>query len=452
MRTFPRCIAFSAVLVLLACGSSGSDTPPTPPTPPAGLSAVAGDGEVTLTWTASPGATEYTAYYGVSPGVRKTTGTRFTSAASPQVLGGLLDGVTYHFVVTASGPGGESAESNEVGATPAATFTQAAFAGDWDVLQFRTNASPGWFWAHARLDGSGQIEVLESLDSDGSTALPPAGFDLRATVDAAGTVRLEGADGDPSFHGSMTSSRTLVFATATELDPDLAAVVGMDFFVWRRRVPGVTFGTADVVGAAFTFHAIYSGPGFRWEYGAGSVDDAGVFSVTEIRDALGNTTPPGTIGEVAVDAAGRVTMPGTPLLGVMAADKNAVFLVNTTGDPGFPEPALLVLLRSGQAFVPADLAGLYDFHVVQSGEFAQTSYWLHGTLGVDPASVVTFSAFGNSAGVTALPASFSLALSASGVVLRPGDTTFHGQMSRGKDFYVRTSGTASSPGFGVVAR
>jgi hypothetical protein len=145
-------------------------------------------------------------------------------------------------------------------------------------------------------------------------------------------------------------------------------------------------------------------------------------------------------------------MPGAPLLGVMAADKNAIFLVNTTGDPGLPEPALRVLLRSGQAFVPADLAGIYDFHVVQSGAIAATSSWFHGTFGVDPASVVTFSAFENSAGGTALPPSYSLALSASGVVLRPGDTSFHGQMSRGKDFYVRTSGTASSPGFGVVAR
>lgn len=93
-----------------------------PPAPPKGASATPGDTKVTVTWTAVDGATSYNVYYATSPGVKKTTGTKVAGATSPAVVSALTNGVTYYFVVTAVGPGGESAESSEQYASPSATL------------------------------------------------------------------------------------------------------------------------------------------------------------------------------------------------------------------------------------------------------------------------------------------------------------------------------------------
>jgi fibronectin type 3 domain-containing protein len=93
-----------------------------PPARPSGASATPGDKKVTVTWTAVDGATSYNVYYASSPGVTKTTGTKVAGVTSPCEVSSLTNGVTYYFVVTAVGPGGESAESSEQYATPSATL------------------------------------------------------------------------------------------------------------------------------------------------------------------------------------------------------------------------------------------------------------------------------------------------------------------------------------------
>jgi len=141
-------------------------------------------------WTPVSGASAYAAYYGTAAGVTKITGTRVSGiTAPPHVVSGLTNGTPYHFVVTAVGAGGESAESAEASATPAPAqaFTQADLTGDWDVLTLSTNSSPGWSHVLARLDAAGQVEVLESLDDNGDTALPPPGSVPSITVASCGT-------------------------------------------------------------------------------------------------------------------------------------------------------------------------------------------------------------------------------------------------------------------------
>jgi hypothetical protein len=110
--------------IAAGCGTS-SDATPAPPTAPGGVGATPGDCQVALRWDPVAGATSYAAYWGTAPGVSKATGTRVAPAASPWVHSGLSNGTAYHYVVTAVGPGGESAESAEVSATPAASGLQA---------------------------------------------------------------------------------------------------------------------------------------------------------------------------------------------------------------------------------------------------------------------------------------------------------------------------------------
>ncbi len=327
-------------------------------------------------------------------------------------------------------------------------FTRADLTGGWDVVMFITNPAAAWVYFHATLDPTGQLTLLAWLDSTGSTSVPP-GFDLHATIDGAGTVLLSGAYTGTAFHGSMTATKTLIFATDQKGDPGAEE---RHLWVWRKRVPGVDYAPEDLASASFASHAIYSGSTFRWEYGAGFTDASGAFTMTDLLDSQGGTTAPGLIGTFDVDTAGVVTMAGSDLRGVVAPDRNSVFIVHTTGDVLAPAPALHVLQRTGQSFVQADLAGDYAFHGVTSGLGTSDSFWNHGTATVDASGLVTFTSYLGSGGSTALPPSRTYTLSAGGVLTQATSANFHGQLSWEKDFYVRTSGTASAPYLAFVAR
>jgi fibronectin type 3 domain-containing protein len=133
-----------------------------PPAPPTGVTATPGDGEITLAWTASTGATSFQ----VS---RNTTGTgSFTAIATPTTTNYLdkpvTNGAAYYYVVAASNGSCSSANSAVASATPVCTppsvpGTITATAGDttvtlsWDpsmptpasyTLQRKTGATGTW--------------------------------------------------------------------------------------------------------------------------------------------------------------------------------------------------------------------------------------------------------------------------------------------------------------------
>lgn len=82
---------------------------------PQNLAAVAGDGQVTLSWNASTGASSYNLYQAAAGAFSPiATGLASTTFSLP----GLSDGSPYSFYVTAVGSTGESSPSNIVTATP----------------------------------------------------------------------------------------------------------------------------------------------------------------------------------------------------------------------------------------------------------------------------------------------------------------------------------------------
>lgn len=105
-----------------ANSSEASATPQagaTIPAVPNGLVATAGDTAVTLTWTASTGATSYHVK-------RSTTnGSGYVQVGAPTAAGftdpGLTNGTTYYYVVSAVNSAGESGNSAQISATPVAT-------------------------------------------------------------------------------------------------------------------------------------------------------------------------------------------------------------------------------------------------------------------------------------------------------------------------------------------
>jgi hypothetical protein len=91
--------------------------PPTIPAVPTGLQATGGNAQVSLTWTASTGATSYNVKRSA------TTGTGYTQLANPTVASytdtTVTNGIAYFYVVTALNSAGESANSSQATATPA---------------------------------------------------------------------------------------------------------------------------------------------------------------------------------------------------------------------------------------------------------------------------------------------------------------------------------------------
>src|SRR5277367_1839462 len=97
-------------------GNSGGGA--TAPSAPTGLLATVGNAEVSLTWSASSGAT---GYY-----VQRATvsGGPYAQIAVPAsnsyTNSGLTNGTTYYYVVSAFNSAGQSANSNQASATPTA--------------------------------------------------------------------------------------------------------------------------------------------------------------------------------------------------------------------------------------------------------------------------------------------------------------------------------------------
>lgn len=90
-----------------------------PPAAPTGLTAVAGDQLVNLSWNGSTGATSYAVYKSTTNGSSYTLVSSSVTATNFSVTG-LTNGTTYYFVVTASNASGTSPYSNQASATPQA--------------------------------------------------------------------------------------------------------------------------------------------------------------------------------------------------------------------------------------------------------------------------------------------------------------------------------------------
>jgi hypothetical protein len=84
---------------------------------PAGVTATGGSKQVSLSWSAVPGAASYNIYYETTTGVTKTSGAKITNAKSPHVQAGLAAVTTYYFIVTAVKSTGEGAASAQASAT-----------------------------------------------------------------------------------------------------------------------------------------------------------------------------------------------------------------------------------------------------------------------------------------------------------------------------------------------
>jgi len=167
-------------------GTSGNSivasgtTLPQPPAAPAGLTATAGNGQVTLWWNASSGATGYS--------VKRSTvsGSSYTilvanTAATGYTDGGVTNWIPYYYVVSAINAGGEGTNSIQAAATPQSPVvsdtersrsTKLNVSGSSTTVTFTSSVTGHTY----------QLQTIDSLTSgtwtNYGTAQPGTGADL----------------------------------------------------------------------------------------------------------------------------------------------------------------------------------------------------------------------------------------------------------------------------------
>ncbi len=216
--------------------------------------------------------------------------------------------------------------------------------------------------------------------------------------------------------------------------------------ILRKRVPAVTYSSADLFSKSFTYHSLWSGDRPGWERGDGKIDAAG--SVTLLNryssDGSHEINLPGQ-GSLSVSPDGIVTNSLDPdMKGFVTPDKKIFVFTNTIPiQPGVTSYDLTIGTISGQTFTTSDLAGAWRGYSLSSGS---TSQWIHATASIDATGSGDFSDVVADPPETLGP--FTFTLSASGEILQPGLSppyVFHGSMSFGKDLMciVSTEGPSS---------
>jgi len=274
-----------------ANSSEASGTPalpapaPSVPAVPTALAATAGNQQVSLSWTASSGATNYyvkraSASGGPYTQVGAPTTTSYTNT-------GLTNGTTYFYVVSALNATGESANSSQASATPAAVA-----AADVTITVNPTNTKPisPWIYGlnfytgisgappHLTLDRAGGnrwtaynwetnasnagSDFLYENDTFLTSSTTPAeavrsfvAADQSLGMASVMTVQLQGlVSGDESGPVSVTSppdltrfkqvidkKSTITPAAFTDTPSPTDANVYMDEFLWSmdQKIPGI---------------------------------------------------------------------------------------------------------------------------------------------------------------------------------------------------------------------
>ncbi len=156
MDQWIRIIIGTSILCLSLAGCGGGSTSSStmtlpPPTSPSNLHITSHDGYNTLTWSRVANANNYHIYWSTQAGVTKTNSTKINRTQNTVNHGGLLNGQTYYYTISASNELGEGSLSPEVKAAPVNTtngidplLTDQWHLNSGTALEQGVNVQPVW--------------------------------------------------------------------------------------------------------------------------------------------------------------------------------------------------------------------------------------------------------------------------------------------------------------------
>jgi fibronectin type 3 domain-containing protein len=125
----------------------------TPLDKPAGIAATAGVGQVVLAWNPVPGAASYNVYFSTTTGVTPSTGTKVSGiVGATYTHTSLVNGTTYHYVVTAVAANSESLASAEATGTPSSSSTVPASPANLSGIPLDGQVALTWAAVDGALD------------------------------------------------------------------------------------------------------------------------------------------------------------------------------------------------------------------------------------------------------------------------------------------------------------
>lgn len=240
-----------AVLVLafaLACGGGGGGAGTTlsnggPPSPPSGLASTGALGRISLSWTASPGATGYYVYRSAPGGAStRLNASPVAALAYDDLLASpAADGVLYTYQVTAAGASGESAPSASTSNLHGTRVPSANPAG----FTASTVASPFVVEGTVTVDGGDvtiQAGAMLCLKPGGVLSLPDA-----ATLRVQGTLRALGTASAPAVvngHGFAANDPARGFGVVFDGATAYNAGTGQGCLLDHAQISGLALGNA----------------------------------------------------------------------------------------------------------------------------------------------------------------------------------------------------------------
>ena len=141
----------------------------TAPSTPTGLTATAGSGQVSLSWTAASGAATYNVYRGTTSGGESTTPISTGLTGTSYVDTAVVAGTMYYYKVAAVNSVGTSALSSEASAKPSAPTVPSAPTG---LAATAGNAQVALSWTAS--SGAASYNVYRGTTSGGEASTPVA--------------------------------------------------------------------------------------------------------------------------------------------------------------------------------------------------------------------------------------------------------------------------------------
>ena len=265
-----------------------SATPVLPaPGAPTGLAATPGNAQVSLTWTASSGASSYHVKRSIASGAE----TQISAPGSNSYTdSGLTNGTKYYYVVSAVNSGGESANSSEVSATPVAPVTAPATPTGLQATGGNAQVSLSWNAS----TGAASYNVKRSTTNGGpySTAVasPTAtnytdtsvtnGTTYYYVVSAVNTAGQSGNSAQASATPANSTANVTITINPAQTKPISPYIYGLNFYSGVTGAPPqLTFDRAG--GNRWT--------AYNWETNA---SNAGSDYLYENDDYLSSSTVP----------------------------------------------------------------------------------------------------------------------------------------------------------------
>jgi fibronectin type 3 domain-containing protein len=322
-----------------ASNQSAGATPAAPvavPTAPTGVNATAANSEVTITWTAVPGASEYNVYRSTIAGFPCCSGplpAQFIGPSTSVTDTQVVDGTTYYYVVTAQNSAGVSPPSSQTaGATPAAPIVAVANAAPQSLT---TGTTMSTLYPLAASGGAQPLTYTYS-------GILPAGLTFDPSTGAvAGAPTLSSAPVNVAF-----SVRDANGVTATTTSTVSFTVNGVDTFSAYIAVGNVATVTSPLVISdgvseiSVSLAGVGSGVVVPFPYG---MAEGQSYTVTIISQAAGTlyctiANPSGTVYGITAFAGVNITC-ATPTASLHRDDSH--------------RPLLALAEIPDSAFVPA---------------------------------------------------------------------------------------------------